>query len=188
MSITQYANLITSQHIVQPNFNAWLAAALNIVNDDMTMTTGLPSNFDIDAAVGIQLDLIGVLVGRSRILNFQLADGSSPILDDAHYLLALKAKIAQNQWDGTIPQIYNIWNSLLPNNALQIIDNQDMTMVASISGQLDIVTTEMIAAKYIIPKPMGVGISILGVSTAAGTQYMGILVSGWDSITVSTSP
>ncbi|NOU95580.1 DUF2612 domain-containing protein [Paenibacillus sp. LMG 31456] len=186
MSIDDYLGLITSQHKVQPKFKAWLSSALSIVNDNFAMTVGIPSSFDIDTAVGNQLDVLGIIVGRNRTLNFQPAGGSSPVLDDENYRLALKAKIAQNQWDGTIPQVYEIWNSLFPDVNLIVIDNQDMTMSALVDGQLDPIATELVAARYIIPKPAGVEVTIIDVSNVFSTPYLGMVVSGIEFITVTT--
>lgn len=187
MAITNYLNLITSEHRSQPNFTAWLSAALQKVDDGMTMTNSIPSSFDVDSAVGVQLDVLGTIVGRGRVLNFQPADGSSPVLDDTHYRLAIKAKIAQNQWDGTTPQIYDIWNALFPNDTLQIVDNQNMTMKALIGGQLDLLSIEMLAQGYIIPKPQTVGLTIIGLSNANESPYLGMLVTSSDTITISTN-
>lgn len=183
--ISKYIDLITSQHKTQPKFISWLSASLTIVDDNITVTNKIPSSFDIDTAVGVQLDTLGVIVGRSRVLNFQLSGGVSPVLDDDHYRLALKAKIAQNQWDGTIPQVYEVWNSLFPTVNLIVIDNQDMTMSALVYGQLDSISTELVTSGYIIPKPVGVGLTIIEVTNISSTPFVGMLVSGMDHITVS---
>jgi hypothetical protein len=186
VSINNYIDLITSQHKTKPKFIAWLSSALGIINDDVTAAIGMPSSFDIDSAVGLQLDALGEIVGRERSLNFQPASGSSPVLDDPNYRIALKAKIAQNHWDGTIPAIYDIWYSLFSDVSLVVVDNQNMTMSALVEGQLDPVATDMVASGRIIPKPAGVGLTIIEVTNVARPAYVGILVSGNESITVST--
>jgi hypothetical protein len=53
--------------------------------------------FDLETAVGFQLDVIGQYVGLSRLLTFQPAGGLSPILDDDMYRILLKAKISKNR-------------------------------------------------------------------------------------------
>lgn len=181
MEISNYLDLITSQHKTKPRFMDWLSSAVGVVNDNAIMTNGMPSNFDIDIAVGIQLDLLGIFIGRTRLLKFQPASGS-PVLDDTNYRLALKAKIAQNQWDGTITQIYKVWDSLFPTIPLIIIDNQDMTMSALVDGSLSAIATELIVAGYIIPKPMGVKLSIIGSTTISGNDYLGTVVSELETI------
>lgn len=185
--IQQYMDLITSQHNTKPRFTTWLASTLKIVADNISMTNSIPSNFDIDNAVGVQLDVLGQIIGRSRNLNFQPSDGSSPTLSDTNYQIALKAKIAQNQWDGTIPQIYNIWNSLFSDISLTVIDNQNMTMSALVDGQVETVITEMIAAGYIVPKPAGVHLTIIEVTNVSESQYVAATVSSIDSVTLTVA-
>ncbi|WP_163855835.1 DUF2612 domain-containing protein [Paenibacillus elgii] len=185
MSIVKYIDLITSQHKTQPKYIAWLSSSLGIVDAGLELSKSLPGHFDIDKAKGIQLDLIGTIVGRSRVLNFQPTGGTSPVLDDENYRLALKAKIAQNQWDGTIPQIYEIWYSLF-DARLIIVDNQNMSMSALVEGQLDSIAIELVASGYIIPKPSGVNLTIIEVTNVSSPSYIGGLVTGMDFITVST--
>lgn len=184
MDNSKYIDLITSQHKTKPKFTAWLSSVLNVVGDGMDMTAGMPNKFDIDIAEGVQLDTLGVAIGRGRTLNFQPSGGGSPVLDDTNYRIALKAKIAQNQWDGTIPQIYDIWYSLFTDVSLVIVDNQNMTMSALVEGQLDPVATELVASGYIIPKPAGVGLTIIEVTDMSTGWQMGVVISGQDFITI----
>jgi hypothetical protein len=185
MTISNYIDLITSQHKTKPNFIAWLSSALNMVNDNVVITNLIPTSFDVDTAIGMQLDTLGEIIGRSRTLNFQPSGGSSPTLDDVNYRIALKAKISQNQWDGTTPQIYEIWNNLFPNVTLSVVDNQNMTISVLLEGQLEAVVQEMLAAGYIVPKPVGVGLTIIEVTNISDTTYIGVLVTGIDSITIT---
>jgi hypothetical protein len=64
------------------------------------------------------LDTIGEWVGLLR-------NG----LSDAEYVIALQAQIAINHWDGTIPDIYDIWDTVF-NGGVEVLvqDNMDMTM------------------------------------------------------------
>lgn len=186
MSISKYTDLITSQHKTRPKFIAWLSSALGLVDDGVTVTNAMPSAFDIDSAVGVQLDVLGEIVGRVRALNFQPAGGLSPVLDDQNYRITLKAKIAQNQWDGTIPQIYDIWYGLFSDISLVVVDNQNMTMSALVDGQLDAIVTEMVASGHIIPKPVGVGLTIIQLTSVSCLEFVGMLVNGTEHITVST--
>ncbi|MEK8128654.1 DUF2612 domain-containing protein [Paenibacillus filicis] len=187
MSISKYIDLITSQHKVQPKFIAWLSSPLNIVNDGINQSKKLPDDFDIDKAIGVQLDTLGEIIGRSRYLPFQPTAGISPVLDDENYRIALKAKIAQNQWDGTIPQIYEIWESLFDDVRLMIVDNQNMTMAALIEGTLSTTARELVASGLIIPKPAGVGLQIIEVTDVDSQTFVGGLVTGTEIITIYTN-
>lgn len=185
MPVQSYLDLITSQHKLQPKFMAWLTAALTPVVDTMETAKAMYAAFDLDTAVGVQLDRIGEIIGRSRLLNFQPTDGTPPRLDDKNYRIALKAKIAQNLWDGTVPQIYEIWYSLFNDVDISIVDNQNMTMSVYIEGQLDAVSTELLASGYIIPKPAGVGLEIIDVSETENPVYIGSVVSEAETQTVT---
>ena len=158
--IQRYLSLITSQHQGKPKFMAWLAAPLGILDDATTLANDFISHFDLDQAVGAQQDIIGEIVGVKRTVSFQPADGSSPVLEDDTYKLVLQAKVIQNQWDGTLPEIHNLWNSVFPNARLKIEDNQDMTMNARISLFTPI-QKDLAANGYIIPKPQGVLLNII---------------------------
>lgn len=156
--INNYLNLITSQHRNQTKYITWLSKFLQIVDDVNTLANEMNSLFDPDNAEGIQLDIIGECVGRKRLLDFQPVNGD-PVLDDDTYRLVLKAKIAQNQWDGTIQGINNIWNSIFPNIKLILTDNQNMTVGVAIIGLASDFHKELIQHGYIAPKPQGVSIN-----------------------------
>jgi hypothetical protein len=117
--------------------------------------------FDIDNAAGVQLDLIGGIVGRRRLLDFQPQDGSSANLDDEMYRILLKAKISQNHWDGTIPGMYELWENLFPDYEIFIKDNMNMTMTAYLAGYVPNLLFDLINNDYIIPRPQGVGFEII---------------------------
>jgi len=157
--IQDYLNLVTSQHSDKPKFIAWLTLHLQILDDVAKLADDLYKYFDLDLASGSQQDVIGSIVGIKRRVDFQPSDGSSPILDDDTYRQVIRAKILRNLWDGSIPQIYNIWNTVFPDTPkLKIVDNQDMTMLAKISLFTPL-QKDLASRGYIIPKPQGVGLN-----------------------------
>jgi len=153
--IERYLNLVTSEHADKQKFTSWLLSVLTLVDSSTELFKKFDTYFDLDNAVGEQLDIIGEIVGVSRRLNFQPSI-SSPILDDETYLLIIKAKIARNKWDGTVIQIKEVWNSLFPEQPLILTDNQDMSVNALIFGFDTILLKELVSNRYIIPKPQGV--------------------------------
>lgn len=185
MSITPYLNLVTSQHQNKPNFISFLSSALNKIDDGISASNSISSSFDINSALGSQLDTLGQVIGQLRNIGVPLT-GTSSILDDDHYRLVLRAKIARNNWNGTIGQIYNIWNNAFPGSALQIIDNQDMTMQAVVTNLTDNLSTELVTAGLIIPKPLGVTLIIIADTDISESNYFGALVTGWDFTTITT--
>jgi hypothetical protein len=155
--IDKYLDLVTSQHRDKPKFIAWLSAPLEILDDIVNLD--ITTAFDLDNAVGAQQDILGTIIGRKRTLDFQPSDGSAPVLEDTTYELALKAKIAQNQWDGTIDGMLAIWSSLFPDIDLYVTDNQDMSIKASIIGMAASVEQDLVNQGYVLPKPQGVSVA-----------------------------
>jgi hypothetical protein len=89
----------------------------------------------------------------------------------------LKAKVAANSWDGSIPGAYAIWNAAFSGQSYIIIqDNQDMSMTVGIAGQpLDIVTRALLTNGYLPLKPEGVRINVYSITPVDGPLF------AWDA-------
>jgi hypothetical protein len=157
--IDYYMNLVTSQYRNSPNFLNWLQSTLQKVNDETEIVDQLTVFFDIDTAIGKQLDILGQVIGQVRQVNFQPTDGSSSILSDTEYRVLLKAKIIKNQWKGQIEGLSETWKALFPNGDIIITDNQDMTMNVIIAGNTSLLTRDLVRNGYIVPKPEGVRVN-----------------------------
>jgi len=156
IAVSDYLHLITSQYQNSPKFLSWLESALKIPHDISVCAEAMPGYFDLDLAVGVQLDTVGVILGQSRILTFQPTDGTSSILDDATYRKVLKLKALTNYWRGTQSEIYKFWNIVFPEANLLIDDHQDMSATIYIVGTLSQIVIDMINNDQIIPRPEGV--------------------------------
>lgn len=156
-----YLNLIPSQYRLQPKFMKWLEAGIQKLQDSNSTAQEIISNFDLDTATGVQLDIIGKLIGRSRQLDFQPRADVSSVLDDDYYRLLLKAKIVWNQWKGTLPELYTAWQEIFPNGNLLILDNQDMSMDVIVSGDFSVLEKDLIYNGLVVPKPEGVRINYI---------------------------
>lgn len=177
MAVDKYLESITSEHRGKPKFEAWLCRTLTIVDHAYLFTKSIDSNFDLDNAIGIQLDILGESIGRERTLKFQ-PQNTNPVLNDEYYRLLLKAKVAMNNWDGKIPSIYDIWDNMFDDLGLQIQDNQDMSFDAYITGFIDSIRQELIQRGYIVPKPEGVRVNLIGKSPVEFKCYSYMIVSG----------
>lgn len=156
LSISYYLNLLTSQYKLAPNLNAWLAKLLSQPDDTTTCLATMTEAFDLDFAQGVQLDVLGQIIGVGREVDFQPTGSVSPILDDDTYRLLLKATQAQNQWDGTESALYPIWKNLFPGGNIVINDNQNMSATIIMSGVFSSIIQDLIANGYIVPRPQGV--------------------------------
>lgn len=156
LSTGYYINLLTSQYANSPKLNALLYVLLKKFDDVSQALVKMDTALDLDAAVGAQLDMLGAVVGAARLVNFQPRNGVSPLLDDTTYRIYIKAKIAQNSWDGTLPSLYPIWASLFPGGSIIIIDNQNMTADITLKGTFTSIIQDLVTNGYIVPRPEGV--------------------------------
>ncbi len=151
--VPYYLSLITSEYQNSNNFLLWLTVPLQIVADMWVCMCSLDQAFELDSAVGAQMDTLGELIGVSRTLGFQPSGGLSPILDDGTYRILLRAKIAQNNWDGQIQSLYSLWAQLFPGGTIALQDNQNMTATIFLTGGFSSIIQDLIVNGYIIPRP-----------------------------------
>lgn len=172
--MSKYTELITNYHATKPKFFEHIDLSTRPLIDITTATRGLVSAFDIDTAVGVQLDILGLWIGRSRIVSQPISgvyfsldidglgfdqgvwqgpydpDSGYTTLSDETYRIILKAKIAINNWDGRNDSLPPILDAALEGSGLkmQIVDNQDMTISIWVFPETDIsnVSLELIAA------------------------------------------
>lgn len=213
MTKDEYLALITSEHSDKPKFEATVGATVAPLAHLQEVLGSFIKEFDIDSAVGVQLDIIGQWVGRPRRIDTPLVgvyftwddtasdgwdsgiwkgpyDPDSGLVDlpDDAYRLLLKAKVAANNWDGTIPQAYDIWATAFGTNTYLLIqDNQDMSMVVGIAGiPLTIVEQALLTNGYIPLKSEGVRIQYYAVAPAKGSLFAFDVaetnaMAGWDN-------
>jgi hypothetical protein len=151
-----YLSLITSEYQNSPKFLAWLKSTLQFLCDIRSCVDNLYLDFDLDQAVGPQLDILGQIIGASRMVTFQPSGSISPVLDDITYRILLKAKVAQNEWDGQSGSLYGIWQSLFPGGRIVIIDNQNMTANIILAGAFTSIIQDLIINGLIVPRPEAV--------------------------------
>lgn len=188
-TIDEYLKLITSEHQDKPRFMATVRSSVEPIVQMQNFLLGLPKAFDLDEAIGVQLDAVGAWVGRSRKVHTLIKDvyftwddenlgwehgvwkgpydpdtGLVELPDDVYRLL-LKAKIAANNWDGTISGAYDVWKIIFGDSAIIIQDNQDMSIVVGIAGiPLTPIWQTLLTQGYIPLKPEGVKISYYAVT------------------------
>ena len=155
-TIWYYLSLLTSEYRLAPNLNNWLYALLSPLNDVTNCILTMTESFDVSSAQGVQLDVLGAIVGVGRTVGFQPSGGVSPVLNDATYQLLILATIANNQWSGKQSELYPIWQTLFPGGRLVIVDNQNMSATIVLSGVFTSIIQDLITNGYIVPRPEGV--------------------------------
>jgi hypothetical protein len=217
--ITPYLDLITSEHRDKPRFIATISATLQPMADAQAVLATIPGLFDLDVAVGSQLDEVGEWVGQTRYLSTPLTgvyfsfdtaglgfdqgvwqgpfDPSTGVvaLQDEPYRTLLRAVIAANHWDGTIPSAYAAWNIIFAGTGYSILiqDFGDMTMLFGLIGPtLDSVTKALLTGGYLTLKPSGVKIAGYVIPSVEGAPLFGFdvdnpTISGFDTGAWSTN-
>ena len=105
--------------------------------------------------------------------RYDPASGLS-VLDDDNFRRLVKARIAANHWDGSVPEAYAVWRMAFPDTGsiLVIQDNQDMSMSVGIAGiRPDAVFRALLTGNYIPLKPEGVRINWYAVTPADGKLF-----------------
>lgn len=208
-TLNDYLNLVTSEHRQKPKFIAMISLHVNVaVRIQEVLKSFIPA-FDIELAIGSQLDVIGLWVGASRRVavpitgvyfewdgdvsvgwdmgvwkdEFSPSSGLTYIPDDIYRRL-IKGKIAANSWDGTTEGAYAVFTIAYPDLLIVIQDNQDMTMVIGISGPpLDTLTKALFVQGYIPVKPEGVLVNYAFSTVDAplfGWDVQSAEIDGWD--------
>lgn len=123
-----YLNHVTAWHATRPKFMDTVEFSVAPFADGQAFLADMPKAFDLDTAIGAQLDVLGQWIGVSRYVNVEVplpyvvldsddfgCDGPDVYvpgyptfelmpqpLDDDEYRWLLRARILSNQWDGTI--------------------------------------------------------------------------------------
>jgi hypothetical protein len=141
MTLEEYLALITSYHSTRPRFVNTVAALVQPMVAAMAMLQHLTIDFDLDTAIGVQLDMVGQWLGRDRYLKlpvtnvfFSFDDWDGPDtgfdkgvwqgkydardqvarLDDETYRMILKLQAIANQWTGEVPPIVIPFDDVFP--------------------------------------------------------------------------
>lgn len=209
--LADYIAMVPHQHRNKPKYIAWLSALLQPFVDRQALMASVPALFDIDSptCAGVWQDMVGEWVGASRDLSipltgvyfawdtdgvgwdqgtwYQVGDSTTEltVLPDDAYMTLIRARIAANHWDGTIPGAYLIWATLFGPNQILIQDNQDMSMTIIWLGQTDAVTLALLTGGYLDLRPAGVQIRGYFKPSVPDEPIFGWdadsdLIKGWD--------
>jgi Protein of unknown function (DUF2612) len=193
-----YERLVTSEHRDLPLFNSSLQALVRAFIDRASAEVSLVDKFDLDLAVGVQLDDVGLWVGVSRRLRTALVgvyfswdgttqlgwdagswkgpfdpDSGLTLLPDDVYRRLIRGRIAANFWDGTIPGAAAVWAIAFAGSQRIIIqDNQDMSMTVGFTGgAFSTLDQALLTEGYLPLKPAGVRISTYAVPVDANPLF-----------------
>jgi hypothetical protein len=184
--LSTYLAVLTSEHNQKEKFVAMVSLFCQASVDQQNLLDTFPTLFDVDTAVGDQLDKIGAWIGVSRHLNRMVLGVDT--LDDPTYRVLIKLFIAMNTWDGTVPGIYDIWNAILASTYGPILveDYQDMTMaIVLLVPPAGLLILAILSNGYFLMRPAGVGIIGFFTPSIPGDPVFGFdvetsTISGFD--------
>lgn len=211
-TLDTYTGLITSEHNDKPLYMAVIEALAKGPVDQQGALWQLITDFNLDDAIGVQLDAVGAWVGISRVLvtalpnvyfswddtallgwdsgswkgDFDPTTGLTSLPDD-EYRRIIRAKIATNNWDGTMVQAQAIWGQVFAGQqTIMLQDLQDMTMIVGFVGApLSAVQHALLTGGYFPLKPEGVRIRFYAVPVDAGPLFAwdtdNASLKGWDA-------
>ena len=186
-------NRIYSQYRSKTKLVDWMNIARKLGGDIESAAQAVRSSYDIDSATGEQLDVLAriVVIDRGFIENIPLDQhrfkpdsdtqtrmggsatmsaktaSSDTLMSDGILRIAIRAKIAKNNGDATIPSILKQMMAIAPGiEYLSVIDNQNMTFAVEFSGEVDTLTRWALFNADLIQRPQGV--QFLGVAEATG--------------------
>lgn len=154
--IDYYANLLILQYLGKPKAYATIQTSVEPFIMDQ-LPVAVQDAYDIQTAVGVQLDVIGKYVGVSRRgFGFH-----GPVtLTDADYRVLITLVIAQNNSGSSLAQIQSLVAGAFPGQIF-IFDNQLMDLTYVILDGLGTSSLlQMIATGNFLPVPMAVGSSV----------------------------
>ena len=160
MDLLSYENLVTYRNSLKIKYMDFLRLILDLPVSQAAVTDSILFAFDLDNAVGVNLDTIGELVGVKRLLPFVPTTGTREMSDD-EYRMLIRLKIARNVWDGRNEPILGIYRSIFPELNIAYTDNQDMTITLTASGVFEEREAEILAASGYILVPAGVGYNVI---------------------------
>ena len=198
-SSQDYLNLITSEYDSKPLFTAMVSASVQPWVDNINLTNVIPMLYDIDQAVGEQLDTVGLWVGISRNLKVPIAgiyfafdtvgvgfdqgiwqgpfDPSTGLvqLPDEFYRFLLKATILNNVWDGSTSQAYALADIVFQSYgySIYIEDPANLTMNLGLigPGTPSPLLLALFIGGYLNIKPAGVHINNYYTQSTSGPIF-----------------
>lgn len=134
----EYPAKITSEHAGKPKYSEMVKTVADAMANPGDAMRQVERSFDLDTAVGDQLDIIGLWAGVVRQVDtpiqnayFTWGDTAHPLqtgwsygvwkrqydpstgieyLPDDAFRTIIRARIAGNHWDGSIPGAYQVWD------------------------------------------------------------------------------
>lgn len=180
-TVSDYVSLITSEHRDKPKYVAVIETITSFAVDERNLVDKLPVDFDVNEAVGVQLDACAAWAGVSRTITIQPSDAfplpAAPYqveLDDDTLRRLILARVLANRWDGTPEQTVVILAAFYSpvGSAAAIVDNQDMSIDLILAGTFPSAAEAAVLSQFILPvRPAGVFVKNTHISPVGGPLF-----------------
>lgn len=163
-----YANLLIIQYRNLPNARGTIESLVGESYAD-GISLDVLNAFDLETAVGQQLDILGKYIGLSRQVNIFLPNQTTRLNDD-DYRTLLKLKLITNNGRASTGEIKKSLYELFP-DTIRVYDNRDMSYTYFVSDTLQDLMT-VIVSEELLPLPMSVEYRLIFVSKDV-TKFFG---------------
>ena len=151
---TYYSNLLILQYHNKPKAKATIEASVNLLPDDLILE--VINGFDIETAVGKQLDILGIYVGVDRFYD---DEGSLEELDDEDYRILVKLKAIANTSDLSHKSLNEALYQFFGNDVrMDSEGNMEMSYFVP-KGKTAVIRAAI--QKEVLPRPMGVRVAYI---------------------------
>ena len=211
MPTNDYTDLIAGYHVGKARYTSWVFTLTEPLRIARERLAAMREDFDVDTAIGAQLDAVGVRVGVSRNLPMTLTDvyfalddvdgigldlgvwkgvydpvDGTTTLGDETYRAVIKAKIAQNHWDGTRGSLPDFLGEVLgqfgqPAKVLDLEDLDTMHVVLHLTKDTTPpIVWELFSRRIIDVTAAGVSVDLVDNNPWFGFDYETASVKGLD--------
>lgn len=211
MPTNEYTELIAGYHVGKERYTSWVFTLTEPLRIARERLAAMREDFDVDTAIGAQLDAVGVRVGVSRNLPMTLTDvyfalddvdgigldlgvwkgvydpvDGTTTLGDETYRAVIKAKIAQNHWDGTRGSLPDFLGEVLgqfgqPAKVLDLEDLDTMHVVLHLTKDTTPpIVWELFSRRIIDVTAAGVSVDLVDNHPWFGFDYETASVKGLD--------
>ena len=155
--VKYYANLLILEYLGKPKAYATIETIIEpAIMDQLPVV--IQDGFNIDTAVGVQLDIAGKYAGVTRY-GFDFSGAIT--LNDDDFRVLIKMVIIENTTGSSLYDIQKFFNVFFP-GSFQVFDYKNMHMSyfldsSVISNQL----AQLFVKQHRLPKPMGVQLGAL---------------------------
>lgn len=163
-----YANLLIIQYRNLPNARGTIESLVGESYAD-GISLDVLNAFDLETAVGQQLDILGKYIGLSRQVNIFLPNQTTRLNDD-DYRTLLELKLITNNGRASTGEIKKSLYELFP-DTIRVYDNRDMSYTYFVSDTLQDLM-KVIVSEELLPLPMSVDYRLIFVSKDV-TKFFG---------------